>query len=275
MSIHHDDRDARSTDRHLDTATLLLLAAGELPLAMAPQVEAHLTVCEDCRRQVQSYGERERALVARIAPDSPDRAESAQARRREVQVKLAAMPTGGTTPATWLTRGAMVAAALLLAVGAWRVAAGPAGTAVPYASLVHPSVRALPIRSLTPGATVALAVEDLCRDGEPREPLPVPEHVRADILRKYGMEQLADHEYELDYLITPALGGSPDPRNLWPEPYQAPVWNARVKDELEDLLPQLVCEGKVDLHTAQQEIAADWIAAYKKYFRTDRPLGRS
>src|SRR4029077_15433286 len=80
------------------------------------------------------------------------------------------------------------------------------------------------------------------------------------------------HEYELDYLITPELGGSEDRLNLWPERYGGRVWNARVKDELEQLLPQLVCRGHVDLATAQRDIAVNWIAAYKKYFHTDRPV---
>ena len=31
-------------------------------------------------------------------------------------------------------------------------------------------------------------------------------------------------------------------------------------------------EGKLDLATAQRDIATDWIAAYKNYFHTDRPL---
>ena len=92
------------------------------------------------------------------------------------------------------------------------------------------------------------------------------------MLRSYGMEHLSEHEYELDYLVTPDLGGSPEPRNLWPEPYGSRVWNARVKDELESLLPQLVCEGKIDLVTAQRDIASNWIEAYKKYFNTDRPV---
>jgi hypothetical protein len=34
----------------------------------------------------------------------------------------------------------------------------------------------------------------------------------------------------------------------------------------------MVCAGKVDLPTAQNDIATDWIAAYKKYFHTDTPL---
>jgi hypothetical protein len=88
------------------------------------------------------------------------------------------------------------------------------------------------------------------------------------------MEHVAEHEYELDYLITPELGGVADQRNLWPERYASGVWNARVKDDLEELLPQLVCDGTLALATAQRDIANDWIAAYKKYFRTDRPIAR-
>ena len=86
------------------------------------------------------------------------------------------------------------------------------------------------------------------------------------------MEDVPSDEYELDHLITPELGGAPDPRNLWPQRYTSRVWNAHVKDRLEQLLPRLVCDGQVALETAQHDIALDWIAAYKKYFNTDAPL---
>jgi hypothetical protein len=39
-----------------------------------------------------------------------------------------------------------------------------------------------------------------------------------------------------------------------------------VKDRLEGKLHELVCTGQLDLKTAQQAIAADWIGAYKMYF---------
>ena len=68
----------------------------------------------------------------------------------------------------------------------------------------------------------------------------------------YGMRLSPDGKPDL--IVTPDFGGSPEPRNLWPEPYGFRVWNARVKDELESLLPQLVCEGKVDLATGQDEV---------------------
>ena len=70
----------------------------------------------------------------------------------------------------------------------------------------------------------------------------------------------------------PALGGGDNIRNFWPQPYGAPVWNAHVKDALEDRLHDLVCSGELDLATAQRDIARDWTAAYKKYFMTDSPL---
>jgi len=68
------------------------------------------------------------------------------------------------------------------------------------------------------------------------------------------------------------LGGADDIRNLWPEPRYDTVWNSFVKDQLEDYLHHAVCGGKIGLPVAQHEIATNWIAAYKKYFHTDRPL---
>lgn len=130
---------------------------------------------------------------------------------------------------------------------------------------------ALPIASLTPGAAEQVAIADICAGrAKPRSPIPVS--TRQAILKQYGMEHLRDDEYELDYLITPELGGTADPKNLWPERYRAGIWNARVKDDLERLLPRLVCDGSIDLTTAQRAISENWIAAYQHYFRTERPL---
>jgi hypothetical protein len=86
------------------------------------------------------------------------------------------------------------------------------------------------------------------------------------------MTTVSADAYELDYLITPELGGAPDARNLWPQRYTSGVWNAHVKDQLEDLLPGMVCDGKVPLQTAQHDIAVNWIAAYQRYFHTTVPL---
>jgi hypothetical protein len=44
-----------------------------------------------------------------------------------------------------------------------------------------------------------------------------------------------------------------------------------VKDVLERKLHNLVCAGKLDLKTAQREIASNWIEAYKKYVGESPP----
>jgi len=68
------------------------------------------------------------------------------------------------------------------------------------------------------------------------------------------------------------LGGSDDIRNLWPQSYSSTVWNAHVKDALEDRLRAMVCAGSLDLEVAQRDLSQDWIAAYRKYFHTDHPI---
>jgi hypothetical protein len=100
----------------------------------------------------------------------------------------------------------------------------------------------------------------------------VPVLLRQQVFQEYGIVNARAEDYEIDYLITPGLGGADDIRNLWPEPYTSTAWNARVKDTLEERLHEMVCAGQLDLSTAQRDIATDWIAAYKKYFHTDRPL---
>ena len=68
----------------------------------------------------------------------------------------------------------------------------------------------------------------------------------------------------VDHLIPPGLGGSNSLKNLWPQPL-AGEWTSQMKNRLERRLRKLVCSGALDLKTAQQEIATDWIGAYKKY----------
>jgi hypothetical protein len=92
------------------------------------------------------------------------------------------------------------------------------------------------------------------------------------VFRSYGADLRQAADYELDYLITPELGGAADARNLWPQAYTHTPWNAFVKDELERSLHQDVCDGTIELAAAQQQMAGDWISAYKRRFSTDKPL---
>ncbi len=133
----------------------------------------------------------------------------------------------------------------------------------------------LPDPNLTPGATFDVTKDDVCTPGYSKKVRNVPEEVKREAYREYGILSHQPGEYEVDHLISLELGGSNDLKNLWPESYKTQPWNAHVKDALENELHRLVCSGQLDMRTAQQEIATDWIAAYKKYFHTDMPLAQS
>jgi hypothetical protein len=131
--------------------------------------------------------------------------------------------------------------------------------------------RSVPDVSLTPGATILASRSQVCSGSTPNNRA-VPASLQRKVFEEYGIPGAQAVAYEVDYLITPALGGADDIHNLWPQSYSETVWNARVKDALEDRLHDLVCQGQIDLATAQRDISVNWIAAYKKYFQTDRPL---
>lgn len=97
-----------------------------------------------------------------------------------------------------------------------------------------------------------------------RPPTSYTNPLEVQLIAKYGLS-LTPQQTELDHLIALELGGDPrDVRNLFPEPY-LPVPGAHEKDVLENRLHALVCGGQLDLASAQLAIAADWLAAYRKY----------
>jgi hypothetical protein len=83
-------------------------------------------------------------------------------------------------------------------------------------------------------------------------------------LVRYGYSDRSPGDYEEDHLIPLEVGGDGYAAgNLWPEPYAGE--GARVKDQLENRLHQLVCSDQLGLRTAQQAIAGNWYAAYERY----------
>jgi hypothetical protein len=176
--------------------------------------------------------------------------------RAMLKAQLAAMAgqAGARPSGSFPVLVALAAAAALLAV---------------YVEMPKHAERAVPSQKLTPGAVRNVAKDEVCSASA--QPFVVPVALQRRVFEEYGIRNAPLNAYEVDYLITPELGGAEDIRNLWPEPYSATVWNAHVKDQLEERLHQLVCDGQLDLATAQHDIATDWIAAYKKYFNSDRP----
>jgi len=163
----------------------------------------------------------------------------------------------------WPRHALAWAAAAILLIGVSAILAGWPARRVEFA----------PNAAWTPGFVRPLTRSAVCSAAQGGQPtLAISPSVAQEVFRRYGIRNPRPRSYEVDYLIPPALGGSADPRNLWPQPYSTGVWNARVKDALEDRLRSMVCEGSLDLAVAQRDLARDWIAAYKKYFRTGAPL---
>jgi len=253
-----------SLNRHLTDREILQALDGELSESRLSAVDRHLSECETCTA-------RQAAIASTAAASSADyhatmASEPIETSRASLEAALAREAAEPRSAWLTLTPAVVMAAAIALAVTASiYLQSAPATNSLAVNHRVS-----LPVSSITPGATWEVSLEELCASSPHVRPITAA--MRAEVVHAYGVEAVSADQYELDYLITPELGGATDARNLWPQKYASPIWNARVKDELERLLPQLVCDHQLDLATAQRDMASDWVAAYKKYFHTDVPL---
>src|ERR1700736_4440810 len=131
-----------------------------------------------------------------------------------------------------------------------------------------------PDSKLTPGDSFPVTMQDLCVAGYTKKVRNVPAEMKREVYEEYGVTSHGTGDYEVDHLIPLELGGSNSLKNLWPESRRTSPWNAQVKDRLEGKLHELVCSGRLDLKTAQQEIASNWIEAYKTYVSSNSPTSR-
>jgi len=273
-------RDLRLADTHLSDQEMLLAADGELSSRRAAQVHAHLAECWACRARMAeiegTIADFARAHRQTLDPQLPPIA-GPRALLSAQLAESASEPEVGSwrwflhfTSAT--RAAAFLCAAVLVAAVVGRILVHH--STLPRASSIVAAFErgALPNRSLTPGATRKVTINDVCSMAHEEVVGDVSTSLRQEVFRKYGIVNARASDYEIDYLIAPGLGGVEDIRNLWPESYTSRTWNARVKDDLEERLHEMVCGGELDLPTAQRDIANDWISAYKKYFHTDRPL---
>lgn len=91
-----------------------------------------------------------------------------------------------------------------------------------------------------------------------RPPVSVTEPQKFESMKAYGFDD-SPSNYEFDHLIPLEIGGAPDDlRNLWPESHDTTP-NSYDKDGFENYLNDQVCSGKMDLKTAQNEIATNWV----------------
>ena len=250
-------------DGHLSDQELVLAADGELAPRRDAEVRAHLAACWQCRTR---WRELEGAIAdvvhlhsAGLDPRMPPAAPARAMLKAELADVASQTDARTVTRSAWFLPGrwpALVALAAVLLV-------------VYVVAIPRHGESPVPSRKLTPGAIRNVAKDDVCSVNVQASMVPVA--LQRRVFEEYGIPNAPENAYEVDYLITPELGGAADIRNLWPEPYSTTLWNAHVKDQLEDRLHQLVCGGQLDLATAQHDIATDWIAAYKKYFNSSRP----
>ncbi len=253
-------------DSHLSDEQLLRDLEGELSASDARLIRSHVEGCWSCRaRRQQIEGAiadfvriHQRQFEGTLPP-----ADGPRALLRAHIADLSATPPNSSP--RWFAAALGVGACAIALVGLYLVQF--------VARQSHPRsvVVSLPNSRLTPGAAVLAGRQAVCSQANPNNKA-VPIALQRKVFQEYGIASAEPQAYEIDYLVTPALGGTDDIRNLWPHSYSATAWNARVKDALEDRLHEMVCGGSLDLTEAQREIAGDWIAAYKKYFHTDKPL---
>jgi anti-sigma factor RsiW len=244
---------------HITDKELLLAIDRELAPDRVVPVAQHLAECPSCTAR-KSELEQTLAGFVRFHQDHldplvpPSMGQRALLKTRLAEAASAPQPRG----VAWKQAAAVFLFAVVV-VGGYQISRSRSR---------HVS---LPERSLTPGAIATADRAQVCDSAQPKN-RDVPASLQRRVFEEYGIAPAEPQAYEVDYLITPALGGADDIRNLWPQSYSATVWNARVKDTLEDYLREQVCSGRLDLATAQRDISSDWIAAYRKYFHTDRPL---
>ena len=268
LMLHKDD--------HLSDQELLLAADGELSARSAERVQAHLAACWSCRTRKQEIERAIGEFVNDYRKNADAEIPSADGPRALLKAQLALL--AGAQRTSWLNWRRAVDWRFSWVIGP--VLCGLVAIAfvvsAPWTTQHVPRVVAVavPNPSLTPGATVLLNRREVCQQSSTNNKV-VPVALQRRVFQEYGIAGADPKAYEVDYLVTPALGGADDIHNLWPHSYSATVWNASVKDALEDRLRQMVCDGQITLETAQREIASNWIEAYKKYFNTDRPLERT
>lgn len=251
----------------LTQAELIRFLDGEMSPEESSRVDTHVKECLECCAALAET----RAITAELNMSlNADSRESSSEADHELRSELAGARRSGVR--AWVRRiwgaeklrwaGAAVGVmVVLVCLPRWQHANGELAFS-------------LPNRALTPGMTRSVDLAAVCSAGEDDDFDPsVSEETQRTVFREYGISlERSAKDFQVDYLISPQLGGTDDVRNLWPQSYKEITWNAHAKDVLERHLSQLVCEKKITLAQAQHEIASNWIAAYQKYFHTAKPV---
>lgn len=122
----------------------------------------------------------------------------------------------------------------------------------------------LPDPACTPGAVFPEATREvICVTGYTKTVRDVSTNIKKKVFARYGIRYPVPFgSYEIDHLIPLELGGNNDIANLWPKSAE-PFPGFYEKNITGHYLRQEVCQGRVALTVAQQQIANDWFLVYK------------
>jgi hypothetical protein len=129
----------------------------------------------------------------------------------------------------------------------------------------------LPDRRCSPGAYYSkLTKRVICSPSFRTGPIRnVPVSVKHQVEAAYGLKPRAyGSTLEIDHIISLELGGSNDPRNLYPElaTFADGSPGFHIKDKLENATHRAVCAGTIGLRAAQRQIAGNWELLHQKVF---------
>ncbi|WP_263417914.1 anti-sigma factor family protein [Terriglobus albidus] len=244
---------------HLSREDLLLLQDGELTAGEVAAAELHLCECEACRALKLRT---ERTFAAAAATIAVETSKMPEAQRDALHYRMML-----ARRRSWTIGFATAAAGLLITAGLGISLHRTHQAVVPYLE-----DRPVPNPQLTPGAVRVMALGEVCGEKDDDFDPAVPATTQQVVFAEYHVpQQQRGKEFQVDYLISPQLGGTAEIRNLWPQPYST-MWNAHAKDMLERRLHGMVCSGSMTLEQAQHELAGDWIESYKQEFKTQAPL---
>ena len=188
---------------HLSDQDLIMAADGELPARQKARVRTHLDACWSCRERMSTIETTIAEFVRARNRELSDPAPSAAGPRALLRARLA--ETAASAPSRPFWRLAPAAAAFLSVVAAILIvfeakvsAEGP-----------KPKAR------LTPGETRPITLDQVCRSSKAEVvSTGIPAETRREVFASYGIRPARVDEFEVDYLITPDLGGAGSIRNL-------------------------------------------------------------
>jgi hypothetical protein len=132
------------------------------------------------------------------------------------------------------------------------------------------SINGLPDPNCTPGAINQNVTQDniqttICKSGWTATIRPSSSYtnkLKVQSIQLYGYADTNLSNYEEDHLIPLEVGGNPMlVQNLWAEPHYG-NYTSLNKDGFENYLNAMVCNGKMPLIQAQQEIATNWVQSW-------------